>query len=167
MYGGADIHVLNNTVSYVNYNGIYFYQGCVDSEIAYNFVTDTNLLEMTGQNGGIKLLDDNDNNKVYNNTVLNAWRGIYVRDSTDNTISNNTVGNNYDSGIILSTNSDFNNVTNNIVYNEMGVKNQDYGIWVTSSDHNNITDNDVTNQQTHGLYIYNSKYNNKLHLDIY
>ncbi|MHA1112305.1 MAG: right-handed parallel beta-helix repeat-containing protein [Promethearchaeota archaeon] len=157
MYGGDEIHVINNTVNNVAYNGIYFYQGVQNSTIAYNYVNDTNNNQMSSTNGGIKLLDvNNDNNQIYNNTVLNCWRGIYLRDSSNNSIHNNTVKNNDDGGIILSTNSDDNNVTNNIVTNENGDYEQDYGIWLASSHNNTISDNHISNQQQHGIFFQTS-----------
>ena len=157
MYGGDDIHVINNTVQQCAYNGIYFYQGVQNSTIAYNYVNDTNNNQMSGQNGGIKLLDGTiTNNQIYNNTVLNCWRGIYLRDSSNNSIYNNTMKNNDDGGIILSTNSDDNNVTNNIVTNENGDYEQDYGIWVVSSHNNTISENHVSNQRLHGMYLQSS-----------
>ena len=108
-YGGDSIHVLNNTVTNVAYNGIYFYEGCQNSTIAYNFVNNTNYNQMSGSNGGIKLLDDNnDRNEIFNNTVQNCWRGMYLRDSSNNSIYNNTVRNVEDGGIILSSNANEN-----------------------------------------------------------
>ncbi|TFG19437.1 MAG: hypothetical protein EU530_06240 [Promethearchaeota archaeon] len=160
MYGGNEIHVINNTVNNVAYNGIYFYQGVQNSTIAYNYVNDTNNNEMSGQNGGIKLLDvNNDHNQIYNNTILNCWRGIYLRDSSNNSIHNNLVKNNEEAGIILSTNSNDNNVTNNIVTNENGDYEQDYGIWLSTSHNNTFSQNHISNQRIHGLILQSSRNN--------
>ncbi len=153
-YGGDEIHVLNNTVNTVGYNGIYFYQGTQNSTIAYNFVNDTNYNQMSGANGGIKLLDGNtDNNEIYNNTVINCWRGIYLRDSSNNSIYNNTIKNNYDAGIVLSSFSIKNNVTDNLICNDPGITNQDRGIWIYDANNNSIRSNTVRNNQLHGIYV--------------
>jgi parallel beta-helix repeat protein len=159
-YGGDNIHVINNTVENVAYNGIYFYEGVNESTIAYNFVDDTNNNEMSGQNGGIKLLDDNcDNNLIFNNTITHAWRGMYLRDSSNNSIYNNTVKDNYEAGIVLSSESYHNNVTENIVVNNSGGYNQDHGIWLAGSHFNKITKNLISKNQN-GIYLQGSNSNN-------
>ena len=90
-YGGSEIYIVNNTVSDCYYKGIYLYNGCENSTVAYNYVEDVG---HSDQDAGVCLYNYNHNTTVYNNTIINSWRGIYLRESRDNSIYNNTVKNN-------------------------------------------------------------------------
>ena len=158
-YGGNEIYIINNTVSDCYYKGIYLYNGCENFTVAYNYVEDVG---HSDQDAGICLYNYNHNNTVYNNTIINSWRGIYLRESRDNSIYNNTVKNNDDAGIILSTNSNYNNVTDNIASNDDEGYDQGYGIWLTGSSYNTITCNTVNNNLIHGIYLHSGCDNNTI-----
>ncbi len=86
-YGGNNIYIINNTVTSIQYQGIYLFHGCKNSTIAYNHVENANVHYDSTIDAGIRLLDiDNDNNKIFNNTVLACRRGMYLRDSSNNSI---------------------------------------------------------------------------------
>jgi len=79
-------------------------------------------------------VDDSSNNNIYNNTVSNNCAGIDLGDSSSNNIYNNTALNNYD-GIELWDSSD------NNIYNNTANSNNEYGIALWFSSNNSITNN--------------------------
>ena len=158
-YGGNEIYIVNNTVSDCYYKGIYLYNGCENFTVAYNYVEDVG---HSDQDAGICLYNYNHNNTVYNNTIINSWRGMYLRESRDNSIFNNIVKNNDEAGIILSTNSNYNNLTNNIAISDNEGYDQNYGIWLVISSYNTITCNTANNNLIHGIYLQSGCDNNTI-----
>ena len=106
------------------------------------------------------------NNTIFNNTLINNWRGIYLRESRENSIFNNIVRNNDDGGIILSTSSNYNKVTDNIASNDNEGYDQNYGIWLFRVDYNNITNNLIENNYYHGIFIGDNCDNNSISYNI-
>ncbi|MCG2825437.1 MAG: PKD domain-containing protein [Thermoplasmatales archaeon] len=93
------------------------------------------------------------NGKIDNVTSYNNSHGIYLWDSSNNTITNCAVYNNNYYGTCLESSSN-NNITNCAVYNNP------YGIWLFYSSSNNITGCSVYNTQ-YGILLDSSS-NNKI-----
>jgi len=89
---------------------------------------------------------------IENCQVINFNRGIYINQSTQNTLTGNTLIGNAFSGIshYYSTNSQ---ISDNEAYNN------DYGIDIAASDHNRVFDN-TANTNDYGIYLERSKHNN-------
>ncbi len=155
-FGGNETSIINNTVSDCYEKGIHLYNGCENFTVAHNYVEDVG---HSGIDAGVCLLFFNHNNTIYNNTIINSWRGIYLENSRDNSIFNNTVKNNEEAGIELRTNSNYNNVTDNIASNDNEGYDQDYGIWLSSSDYNNIINNTANDNNNYGITIEASNNN--------
>jgi len=117
-------------------------------------------------NAGIKL-DDTINGQLINNTCSNNNNyGIYLTESDSNIVSGNSVNDNDGIGIMLSLNSNYNNITGNIVnYNLNGIsisgrnnmvsgniaKNNNYAGIQISNNNNTISGNNVSNNWGVGI----------------
>ena len=79
-----------------------------------------------------------ENSRIWNITASNNYRGIYLEDSSDNTLSNNTANLNDWYGIVLHYSSS-NTLTNNTANS-----NNWCGIWLLDSSSNTLTNNTIT-----------------------
>ena len=91
------------------------------------------------------------NCNIVNNKISNCYNGIYVKSSTDDYLSNNTVDSNVKYGIYLDYSS-------HVTINENSVINNPTGIFIYDSDSNILSYNKVENN-THGLYLTTSEFN--------
>ena len=101
-------------------------------------------------------------NFFYGNQIENA--GI-MNGSCYNNISNNTMdGGKY--GILLSQNADYNILTNNTIYKNVGGINGGAGVQLILSRHNVIEDNEM-NDSRYGIHLWQSPYNDVIGCDIH
>ncbi len=99
-------------------------------------------------NTGIFIRNSSDN-EIYDNTIYDAGIGIAVYYSNNsNNLSLNQVYNNSDKGIWF-YNSDYNNISSNRIYNNtVGIKLE------SSSNYNDLTENTIENNSDYGIYFH-------------
>lgn len=92
---------------------------------------------------------------VKNSKIVDCWvenlreYGIYLQNSTNNTVIGNTVqGNSLD------------NSNNNTVIGNTCQGNGQHGIYLTASSNNTVTGNTIQGNDHHGIYLYSSSDNN-------
>ncbi|MBU1166560.1 right-handed parallel beta-helix repeat-containing protein, partial [Candidatus Micrarchaeota archaeon] len=89
--------------------------------------------------------------------------GVVVNASDENGVGNITVKNciihDYDVTGILINDSDWNNITNNTLYQDDGQV-QNYGVLINGSSGNNVTNNTAYNHTFYGFFENYSSYNN-------
>ncbi len=107
--------IINNNSSDNNQNGIILYNKSSNNTISENSFSDNGFY-------GIKLEFQCENNTIYKNSISRNNIGVYLNQSYYSEISLNTIENN-EIGIGVDFNSDFNNITHNIIKD-----NTDYGI---------------------------------------
>ena len=133
-YGGNEIFIIHNNVTYSSYHGIYLYTG------SYNVTIENNNANNNGQYG-IYLNNNCHNNTIIGNDASGNHDGIYLYASDYNTIQANIANDNADEGIDLNRYCDYNRVIGNIANN-----NTSEGIQVYyQSDFNIISGNNVSN----------------------
>ena len=85
------------------------------------------------------------------NNIKSGSYGIFLRDSNINTLTNNTLSNNYN-GILLHASSN-----NSITDLQTTNPSNEYGaLFESGSDHNNITDSSLATTNSYGLFITSS-----------
>jgi parallel beta-helix repeat protein len=115
---------------------------------------------------------------IKNTTITNSY-GIYLVDSSDNTISGNNVTANSNYGIYLDSSSDNNTLSgNNITANSYGIEldsssgntvsgnnitANSYGISLDSSSGNTVSGNNITANSMHGISLDSSSNNTIYH----
>ncbi|CEG11477.1 exported hypothetical protein [groundwater metagenome] len=100
---------------------------------------------------GIYLMDKQ-NNTIKNCTINGFYGGIYLYNSSNNTLTINTVNNNTNYGIYL-----FSSLNNNLINN---TANNNYnGIYLDFSSNNTLTNNTVNHNNDRGIYLYSSSNN--------
>jgi len=165
--------VSNNTVSNNGGNGIVLIYSS-DNTISNNNVSDNGLVvtpvlnttvknrEVSDDSERVAAIEDENgiylyessNNSVINNSILNNWdNGIYLCHPQNNSITNNIISNNYEDGIYLYNSSD------NILSNNLVQGNAD-GIELYKSKDNIITNNNVTLNRYEGIEININSSNN-------
>jgi len=138
-----------------------------DSSFSYNldgiYLIESNGINIHGNaisdnnNHGIGLLWDSSNNTISGNTIDNNNHGIgLLWDSSNNTISGNTIDNNNWNGIWL-TDSSNNTISGNTIDN-----NNWNGIWLTDSSNNTISGNTIDNNNWNGIWLTDSSNNNTI-----
>lgn len=100
--------------------------------------------------GGIQF-NNVTNGIIINNNCSSNYNGIYIELSENNTISGNTVNNNFNNGIYLWY-SENNTVTGNTVN-----VNTDDGIYSRISNNNTISGNNASYNGDDGIYVWYSK----------
>lgn len=106
--------------------------------------------------GGIVVMPGSNGNIITKNTIYKTIYGIWLNGADSNTITNNTVHDNDNTGIRL-TKSSSNTITGNIAYNNID------GIHVDSASRSNIIrDNNLYNNKAYGVIIENYKLLNNI-----
>ncbi|MCZ7402399.1 MAG: right-handed parallel beta-helix repeat-containing protein [Candidatus Methanoperedens sp.] len=94
---------------------------------------------------GIQLFNSS-NNALANNIANSNTIGIDLQFSSNNSLTNNTVTSNIE-GIYLESSSNYNTVTNNIL-----ISNIDTGIWLDASNNNTVINNTIK-LSDYGMYV--------------
>ncbi|MBN1215141.1 MAG: right-handed parallel beta-helix repeat-containing protein [Candidatus Lokiarchaeota archaeon] len=111
-----------------------------------------NLLENNTDNS--IFFEKSSNNYIENNLMIrNEYQIDIAENSNNNTIFNNSLGASLYFGIRVYDNSEYNNITNNLIYNT-GIHN---GIEISESNYNDIIGNNITLGLT-GIEIYGSNH---------
>jgi len=100
---------------------------------------------------GIYIGVSNYNILISNNVSSNSHMGIHIHDSSNNTIINNTASNNA-KGIYLYYSCNYNTLINNTA------SNNNVGVTIRSS-HNNTLTNNIAPDNKYGIVFYTSSYN--------
>ncbi|MCI0565250.1 MAG: right-handed parallel beta-helix repeat-containing protein, partial [Nitrososphaera sp.] len=140
--GFCDTFSFNNITNSVSYNnsehGFYVFNSAnntLDNDTAYNNGLDGFRLE----DSALILIPFSENNVTNSFSYNNSEHGIYVLNTDNNVIENNTASGNIDTGIRVEGNviiaTSFNNVTNNTVFNNS------LGIAVISEDNDRLANN--------------------------
>jgi len=104
---------------------------------------------------GIYMFESSYNTIAENSLYNNTYYGIQLYDSSSyNTISDNTMNNNSIHGLAISTSDSFNKrcTYNTIIKNNLSY-NENAGIFLHYSDNNNITENIVSFNEVEGMFI--------------
>ncbi|MFO7872525.1 MAG: NosD domain-containing protein, partial [Candidatus Undinarchaeales archaeon] len=115
---------------------------------------------ITNFSTGIYLKSNSNNNTIKNNTVsLNNETGIHLFSSSNTTVTNNTASSNVDYGIhlySLSTNPNNNIITNNTA------NSNNYGIYLYSNSNNTINNNEINSNTYYGITLKSNSNNNTI-----
>ncbi|NQE52854.1 Cell surface glycoprotein, partial [ANME-1 cluster archaeon GoMg3.2] len=103
-------------------------------------------------NAGIYLYN-RDYCNISENNCSNNYCGIWLDDSSNNTLTSNTANSNNDYGILLSSSSNNNTLTSNTA------SNNGYGIYLERSSNNNLSGNTASNNNR-GIWLSSSSNNN-------
>ncbi len=150
--------ITNNTISNNKGNGIE-----LDSVIIFVLNTTVKNREVSDDSEGVAAIEDENgiylyeslNNSIINNSILNNWENGILCYSSSNNITNNIISNNYGDGIYL-YNSSRNVLSNNLVSDNLE------GIELQNSTNNTISSNNVSDN---GLPVLNITVKNKEVLD--
>lgn len=95
---------------------------------------------------------ESNNNNIFNNNCSNYYTGIYLLDSSNCTITNNTCEKNDNLGIYLRDSKDCTIENNFCLLNR-------FGIYIVSSSHCKITNNTCLSNSEDGIGVWYSDYN--------
>jgi len=156
-------------IKFGQYSNYIYQNNTVNGEKIYYYFNDNTMQSVTVEPlttanvsnvGKISLIQCSnfriDDNILSNNKYIDGGipSGIFLYDSTDNTISNNDVMNNYQ-GIYLY------NSSNNVISNLNSINtSEDRGIYLDISNYNEITNNIFGSNVISGIYFNFSNYNN-------
>jgi parallel beta-helix repeat protein len=149
--GTFGIYALNAAhlnISYINASGNEY--GIALDNVGHSTVQDSCAFNSTWP--GIALWSSH-NITVINNTAVNNYKGIYVSDSSDNTIQGNIIQGNTYRGLYASYNSHRNVITNNVI------SDNNYGVELRSSFNNTIANNTVDSNDGDGIHLNYSRAN--------
>lgn len=144
IYGSA---VNNNGV-----NGILLWLACTNNAITNNVLN--NNVQM-----GIGFSTGSDANNVQSNFISGNSSGIWLAGVKQNSISSNTLSNNFNVGIL------FQDATSNTLFSNLIQNNQNAGVWLNQSTSNNIFKNKMI--YNHWGIFYANGSSNQLIYDNY
>ena len=144
--------IINNTIINNTAVGIYFYKDNHNNTLVNN--------RITGNWNGINLGTNSQFNKVAENEISDNINGGLSIKGNNNTISENIISNNSETGIHLNY-SDTNTIKNNIISDNSG-----YGIvfWILCNN-NTISENTIIGNEI-GISVRLDSQNNKFHNNI-
>ncbi|VVB91260.1 Cell surface glycoprotein [uncultured archaeon] len=125
--------------------------------IAANYVNISGFTATGGWNGFSNSYGANNYANISNNNIHSNSYGIFLINSSGNTLKDNIVNSNSNYGIFLWSSSNYNALINNTASYNNG-----FGIDVGLSTGNNIIDNTLSNNNKHGIYLGTSNNNNLL-----
>ena len=130
---------------------------------------DIRYCNITYANYGISISQSESENQIQNNLITNNWIGVSIFESTNCTLKNNNVSDNYNHGILLS-HSDANLIQDNYLSNN-GILSIGNGLHLHYSDDNIILNNIIWNNKFRGIYLFWSNYNdmrfNRIYSNLY
>ncbi len=156
-FDSAGIRVISNNNKIINNNISENNDGIRISFSRNNILYNNNA---SNNDVGIRL-EYSSNNSLGSNIALHNIYGIYIWNSGENILNNNDASNNSASGISLWSSSNNNILTNNVANSNNYV--QYYsggGFHLTSRSNNNILDNNTALNNTIGVFLEYSDYNN-------
>jgi len=130
-------------------DGIYIIN-CTNVDVYGNNITDGGW--------GIELKTFSSNNRIHENNIIRNSIGIWLADSSNNTITGNYVTNSSLWGIFLGHSS-----KNNAIFGNNLISNQDHGIHLMDSSNNNSIFGNNIKDNHFGVFIYASSYNKFCH----
>ena len=145
--------------NYVNITG-FTVTGATDSHMVGIYLDHVNHCHIFNNNAsnndcGIYLNDSKNNTLTDNTANSNSGCGIYLHKSKDNTLTDNTANSNSGCGIYLDGSKDNTLIGNNVT------SNNDSGIYLDGSKDNTLTDNTANSNNGCGIYLDGSKDNTK------
>jgi len=148
--GGTVGTVVSITVDGVNVTGFTMRNsGSISAGIDLSSASHCNISgnNIAENDYGIYLYDSSNNSISGNKITANSLVGIYLYDSSNNSISGNNIAISW-YGIILEYFSNYNIISGNNITNNGG------GIWLfDSSNTNNVSGNNITNNSGNGIWV--------------
>lgn len=142
--------IISNMIADNAADGIYI-GGANNVNISHNLISGHTYykgIDIVGsKNGGAIAL----NETIINNSVTDNYIGIYLTESQNNTLTNNTADSNTEYGIWLDT-----NCTNNTLTNNSANDNTESGILIEDSTTIKLLNNTATSNGNHGIYLVSS-----------
>jgi len=120
---------------------------------------------ITYANYGISISGSSLENKVLNSHISDNWMGVYIYDSSNNTVKNNNISDNYNHGTFLSYSSG-NFIQENYMSNN-GKLSIGNGLHLHYSSYNTILNNDIWENKYRGIYLFWSNSNEMRYNRIY
>ena len=150
-------HVFDVWVDWVNISG-FAVRGATDYDMAGIYLDNADYCNISENNiygnyRGIYLRSSSNSTLTNNIANSNNYYGIYLSSSNSNTIANNTVNSNDHSGICMYSSS------NNTLRNNTANSNNFDGIYFLSSNNNILTGNTANSNNDHGIGIRSSRNN--------
>ncbi|AKB18708.1 MULTISPECIES: NosD domain-containing protein [unclassified Methanosarcina] len=169
--GNSNNNNLTNNNASENNRGIHLLTVSSGNTLSGNIVNSNTghgiLLENVGNNNNLSgntaasnsiygiYLVNSSNNYLLSNIAPRNSKGIYIMNSSGNTISNNTLSDNIDDGIMLSL-SNSNTLSGN------RASNNNFGISLDSSGSNSISSNIITSSRNFGIFMCSRSSNNQV-----
>ena len=139
----------NNTISEVNITANDEWCILLHSLSCHNIISESNIDSLNNGEYGIRL-EDSSNNTITDNTVKNNQCGIYIELSNDSKVIGNTVTNSSNEGISIWGSP------NNSIFGNTVVSNWNTGIGIISGPNSSIIGNTVTDHRVDGISISRS-----------
>jgi parallel beta-helix repeat protein len=179
IYAKANFITISSNTLTNQSHGIYI-------EGSYNEVL-SNTIYGSGSGSGVIIQFDISyhDNLIDGNTIENCWQGIFIFASDNNTITENTVLNNLQYGIVLTSAANNNYLSGNLLLNNtlsgmiidtsmdniieetLAEGNQNHGIYLTNADDTTIHDNILKNNVMDGINIATGSANNLIYRNFF
>jgi len=152
VYVSADwVNISGFKIRNISYNPYNPFAG-MGISIGSNYCTITGNIISDIDSTGLRLRWHSKSNTITGNTISNNYEGIWLDYSDSNTINGNNISENNE-GIVLADSSG-NTITGNTI-----ISNDVYGVWLDYSDSNTINGNNTISNNLFGIYLSNSNSN--------